>query len=257
MGSMNSRDRLLSCSPRHSRASARRTRCRRSRVRRIRQAVAVGGALAGLLGLDLGGGAVGLLSAVPGLAERYSAPLRTAVAELPVAPEDRTGYTRGKFRHWVDSDSDGCSTRVEVLITEADDPVEVGGDCDLTGGRWFSYYDAVSWTDPTDLDIDHMVPLAEAWDSGARDWTADERTRYANDLGDPRALVGVTASLNRSKADQDPAEWLPTRARCRYLREWVVVKHRWRLSVDPAEQTALTDLAETCDDLTITLTRAR
>ena len=254
MVSVNADGGLLSAARRCARARRRR---RRRRVRRIRRVVAVGGALAGLLGLDLGGGAVGLLTAVPELTQTYSAPLRTAVADLPVAPEDRTGYARGKFRHWVDADSDGCSTRVEVLIAEADDPVEVGADCDLTGGRWFSYYDAVSWTDPTDLDIDHMVPLAEAWDSGARDWAADERTRYANDLGDTRALVGVTASVNRSKADQDPAEWLPVRARCRYLREWVAVKHRWRLSVDAAEQTALTDLAATCDNLTITLTRAR
>ena len=100
-------------------------------------------------------------------AETYSAPLQTAIGAIPVATEDRTGYSRDEFRHWVDADGDGCDTRKEILISEADDPVTVGASCALTGGRWFSYYDRVSWTDQGRIDIDHMVPLAEAWDSGA------------------------------------------------------------------------------------------
>ena len=125
-------------------------------------------------------------------AESYSAPLQTAISALPVATEVRTGYTRDKFRLWVDADGDGCDTRKEVLIAEADDPVTVGSGCSLSGGRWFSYYDRVSWTDSGRIDIDHVVPLAEAWDSGARNWTATQRQSYANDLGDYRTLVGVT-----------------------------------------------------------------
>ena len=101
-------------------------------------------------------------------AETYSAPLQTAISGLPVATEVRTGYARDKFRLWVDADGDGCDTRKEVLISEADDPVTVGSGCSLSGGRWFSYYDRVSWTDSGRIDIDHVVPLAEAWDSGAR-----------------------------------------------------------------------------------------
>ena len=104
-------------------------------------------------------------------ADTYSAPLQTAIADLPVATEVRTGYSRDRFQHWIDADGDGCHTRNEVLIAEADDPVTVGGGCSLSGGRWFSYYDRVSWTQTSDVDIDHMVPLAEAWDSGARTWT--------------------------------------------------------------------------------------
>ncbi|GAA1140299.1 HNH endonuclease family protein [Nocardioides aquiterrae] len=193
----------------------------------------------------------------PAHAASYSAPLSRAVADLPVAAESRSGYSRDLFRHWVDADGDGCDTRDEVLLAEAEEAPAVGPGCSLSGGRWYSYYDGVSQDDAADLDIDHLVPLAEAWDSGAGSWSSATREAYANDLGDYRTLVGVTAALNRSKGDQDVAEWLPPQQQCRYLREWVAVKHRWRLSVDSAEKSAMTSLASGCADTTITVTLAR
>lgn len=189
-------------------------------------------------------------------ATTYSAPMQTAINDLQTATESRTGYSRDLFRHWVDADGDGCDTRKEVLIAEADDPVSIGSGCSLMGGRWFSYYDRVSWTDQGRIDIDHMVPLAEAWDSGASGWTSTQRQSYANDLGDSRSLVGVTDSVNRSKGDQDPTTWLPTYDKCRYLREWVAVKIRWRLTVDSAEKSALKSKSSSCTNVTITVTRA-
>jgi hypothetical protein len=187
-----------------------------------------------------------------------STSLRTAVAGLPVAAEVRTGYQRSLFPLWIDADGDGCNTRYEVLIAEATTTPAVGAGCTLSGGRWFSYYDNATWTNPADLDIDHLVPLAEAWDSGARNWTTAQRRGYANDLGDSRDLVAVTDNVNQAKGDQDPASWLPplTAARCRYTAEWVAVKLRWRLTVDPTEKTALTTLAANCADVVITVTRA-
>jgi hypothetical protein len=200
------------------------------------------------------------LVAIPSAAQAasYSASLSQAIADLPVAAEVRTGYSRDLFTHWVDADGDGCDTRDEVLISEAEDAPTVGSGCSISGGRWFSYYDGVSQTSASALDIDHMVPLAEAWDSGARSWSSDVRQSYANDLGDYRTLVGVTAALNRSKGDQDIAEWLPPQQQCRYLREWVAVKHRWGLSVDSAEKSAMTALVsdQSCTG-TITVTLAR
>ncbi len=190
-------------------------------------------------------------------ADNYSAPLQTAIADLPVATEVRTGYSRDLFQHWIDADGDGCNTRNEVLIAEADDPVTVGGGCALSGGRWFSYYDRVSWTQTSDVDIDHMVPLAEAWDSGARTWDAATRRDYANDLGDSRSLVGVTDDVNQAKGDQDIAQWLPTYDNCRYLGEFVAVKLRWRLTVDSSEKSAMSSLGSSCSNVTITVTRAR
>lgn len=185
--------------------------------------------------------------------ETYSAPLTTAIGSLTVATEVRTGYERSKFTHWIDADGDGCNTRYEVLDVESETSVTCSN---VTGGRWFSYYDRVSWTNPSDVDIDHMVALAEAWDSGARSWTAAQRQAYANDLGDYRSLVGVTDDVNQAKGDQDVAEWLPTYDKCRYLREFVAVKIRWRLSVNSTEKTAMQNLASTCTNTTITVTRA-
>jgi hypothetical protein len=198
------------------------------------------------------------LFASPARAETYSAPLRTAVASLPVATEIRTGYNRDLFPHWIDADGDGCNTRYEVLIAEAVTTPSVGSGCTLSGGRWYSYYDNAYWTIPSDLDIDHFVPLAEAWDSGARTWTTTRRRSFANDLGDYRSLVAVTDNVNQSKGDQDPAQWLPSyaSARCRYVQEWVAVKIRWRLTVDSSEKSALTSLANGCTNVTITVVRA-
>ncbi|OLB74376.1 MAG: hypothetical protein AUI14_23675 [Actinobacteria bacterium 13_2_20CM_2_71_6] len=198
------------------------------------------------------------LVATPAWAETYSAPLRTAVAGLPVATEVRTGYSRSLFPLWIDADGDGCNTRYEVLIAEATTTPSVGSGCKLSGGRWYSYYDGASWTIPSDLDIDHLVPLAEAWDSGARNWTTSRRQSYANDLGDYRTLVAVTDNVNQAKGDQDPATWMPplSSARCRYVDEWVAVKLRWRLTVDTAEKNALTGWANSCANVTITVTRA-
>ncbi|MEJ7832010.1 MAG: HNH endonuclease family protein [Nocardioides sp.] len=145
----------------------------------------------------------------------------------------------------------------QAISSLSTDPVSVGSGCSLSGGRWYSYYDRVSWTNPSDVDIDHMVPLAEAWDSGARSWSASERDAYANDLGDSRSLVGVTDNVNQAKGDQDIATWLPTYDKCLYLREFVAVKLRWRLSVDSAEKSAMSSLASSCTNPTITVTRAR
>ncbi|MDP9822264.1 HNH endonuclease family protein [Nocardioides massiliensis] len=190
--------------------------------------------------------------------------LSAAVADLRVEPEVRTGYDRARFKHWVDADRDGCDTRSEVLLAEAVTPVAAGTACPITnarsgGGRWVSYYDGVTTTSPTGFDIDHLVPLAEAWDSGARRWTDARREAFANDLDDPRSLVAVSASSNRSKSDRDPAEWLPPRpaAHCRYVGEWVAVKLRWELSVDVAERDALRAVSHGCDQATVRVVPVR
>jgi hypothetical protein len=193
--------------------------------------------------------------ASPANAATVSQPLRTMIANLPVATEVRTGYDRDLFTHWIDADSDGCNTRYEVLIAEAVTAPTVGSSCALTGGRWYSYYDGLYWTAPADLDIDHFVPLAEAWDSGARNWTSAQRQSFANDLGDARSLAAVTDNENQTKSDQDPAEWMPplTSVYCRYVEEWAAVKTRWGLTVDSAEKSALTSYAASCTNVTVTV----
>ncbi|MGW2272569.1 HNH endonuclease family protein [Streptomyces yangpuensis] len=187
-------------------------------------------------------------------------PIGVAVSALPLAVEDRTGYQRTSFRHWNSGDvpADGCNTRAEVLLAEAVVYPEIGPGCTLTGGVWWSYYDEREVTPAGALDIDHMVPLAEAWDSGASAWTAARREAYANDQGQQASLVAVTARSNRSKADQDPAEWLPPSADalCRYGAEWTATKLRWGLAVDEAERDRLLDIAAGCGGTDVEFTPA-
>jgi hypothetical protein len=179
--------------------------------------------------------------------------LHRAIDQLPVAAETRKGYDRSRFQHWVDADDDCQDTRDEVLAAES--LVAVSG-CDIQQGKWLSYYDGVTTVLSTGFDVDHLVPLAEAWDSGAKRWNAATRRRFANDLRDTRTLVAVTASSNRSKSDRDPAEWMPSLGACKYVRQWVAVKLRWRLTVDRAEKRALRSLGAGCRNSTITVRRA-
>ncbi|MFJ2101445.1 HNH endonuclease family protein [Streptomyces anulatus] len=183
-----------------------------------------------------------------GTPDEAGLPLPEAIGKIPVAEEKRTGYERDNFKHWVDEDDDSCTTRAEVLLAEAITAPEQGDRCSLSGGKWLSYYDESQVTDAKKLDIDHMVPLAEAWDSGAHDWTPERREAYANDLGTDRSLVAVTAKTNRSKADRDPAQWMPPAesATCTYLVDWTATKLRWALTMDDTEKTALLDLAAPC-----------
>ncbi|MEU9578832.1 HNH endonuclease family protein [Streptomyces chilikensis] len=195
--------------------------------------------------------------AAPG--DTVTLPVSEALAGLPVQGEVRDGYSRDLFRHWVDADRDGCSTRAEVLLAEAVTAPAVGSGCSLTGGSWYSLYDSRTLTSATQLDIDHLVPLAESWDSGASGWTAGERQAFANDLDDPRSLIAVSAASNRSKSDQDPATWMPPTAayHCEYVTTWVVVKTRWGLTVDEAERDALAGVLSQCPDTVVEVTLAR
>jgi hypothetical protein len=186
------------------------------------------------------------------------APTTQAPATSPPAPSDPVGlriepefvggYDRDLFADWYDADRNGCNTRKEVLIAESLEPVQIGPGCTITGGRWFSIYDNVETTDSSKFDIDHMVPLSEAWDSGAWNWNADQRKHFANDLDQPFFLIAVTASSNRSKSDRDPAEWMPPNANyhCEYVRIWIEIKRAWDLSVDQAEHDYLAQKLASC-----------
>lgn len=176
-------------------------------------------------------------SAGPSVSPAVSSALEV-LARIPIRREQPAGYARSKFRHWVDADGDSCNTREEALIDESTSPAQVDMfGCKVIAGDWYSTYDKVTVTDPSELDIDHVVALKEAWDSGAGRWTAARREAFANDLSDPRALVAVTASSNRSKGEKDPPQWMPrnTEMHCTYLSDWVAVKSRWSLSMDESE----------------------
>ena len=162
----------------------------------------------------------------------------SVLSTITVQNEYKTGYSRSLFKHWIDANGNGCDTREEVLIAESHSKAQVDAyGCKVIEGDWFSPYDNVVHTNPSELDIDHMVPLKEAWDSGAWNWTATQRQTFANDLSDPRALIAVTAGQNRSKSDNDPTNWIPPQKSyiCTYLAEWVAIKAHWNLSMDQSE----------------------
>ncbi|MGW1148561.1 HNH endonuclease family protein [Streptomyces sp. NPDC002454] len=203
-----------------------------------------------LLALTTG---LSLLAALTGPAAQAAPPTpvsaataRTYLARLTVAPEGSSaGYSRSKFPHWS-TVSGTCNTREVVLERDGTDVVQNAA-CAAVSGTWTSAYDGAVWTAASDLDIDHVVPLSEAWRSGADGWTTSARKGFANDLVRPQ-LIAVTDNVNQAKGDKDPAEWLPPRAsyHCLYARMWVQVKEHYALDVDPAEKSALSDLLDSC-----------
>lgn len=182
-------------------------------------------------------------------------PLAGGLAALPIAPEDTSAhYNRRDWPHWREQ-GDGCDTR-QLVLRQQGHAVRVGANCTIIAGEWDSAYDGVIVTDPTELDIDHVVPLAEVARSGRivnghrvgpRIWSRDQRAAYAND---PRVLVAVTATSNRSKGDDDPGRWLPSHDRCHYVTWWIEIKTRYELSVDQTEHDALASVLTACGDVT-------
>jgi hypothetical protein len=168
------------------------------------------------------------------------------LAALTVVAESHSStYNRDLFPHWI-TISGSCNAREEVLKRDGTG-VAVGSDCAPTSGSWRSPYDGATWTNPSDVDIDHMVPLKEAWESGAWAWSTAQRQTYANDLGGPE-LWAVTDNVNQSKGDQDPSTWQPPLGSfdCTYARAWIQVKWFYTLSTDSAEKSALTSMLGSC-----------
>ena len=174
---------------------------------------------------------------------------------IRVENEYQVGYDRALFDHWRDIDGDGCDSRDQVLKRDSIslpqvDPVN----CNVIAGDWVSPYDGGRWSNPSDIDIDHVVALKEAWDSGAWAWSAAQRKAFANDTSDSRTLLAVTDSVNQSKSDKDPSNWLPPLQSytCTYLGNWIAVKVRWSLSMDSSEYGRIKNLLQsTCSSLDI------
>ncbi|KAH7345657.1 hypothetical protein B0J17DRAFT_713213 [Rhizoctonia solani] len=171
---------------------------------------------------------------------------KTYLSELVVDQDSNDPpYQRALFPHWV-TISGTCNTRETVLKRDGQN-VTTDSECRSTSGTWYSVYDGATWTDALDLDIDHIIPLKEAWVSGARNWTTERRRALANDLEHPQ-LIAVTNNVNRAKGDKDPARWMPPLPsyHCIYIRSWIQVKYFYGLSVDPNEKAALTDHINKC-----------
>jgi hypothetical protein len=155
------------------------------------------------------------------------------------------GYLRDLFPTWKDIDHDGCDARRQALVAASTTPAQVGERCAVIAGTWTSAYDGITTTNPSDIQIDHVIPLANAWRSGAHAWTTDQRTAFANDQAE---LWAVSAVSNQSKGDSGPEQWRPPRREvwCEYAQRWVAIKVRWHLTATTFERDALGQMLDTC-----------
>ncbi|OJF13393.1 HNH endonuclease family protein [Couchioplanes caeruleus] len=180
----------------------------------------------------------------PGIPSKATA--QSQLHALTVAAQgSMSGYSRDLFPHWG-TVSGSCNTRETVLQRDGSS-VTTDAACAATSGRWYSPYDGATWTAASDVDIDHVIPLAEAWRSGASSWTTSKRKSFANDLTRPQ-LIAVTDNVNQAKGDQDPSTWLPPVSgyRCTYAKMWIAVKSHWDLTLQSSERTALQNTLNTC-----------
>ena len=167
---------------------------------------------------------------------------------IRVAAETDQPYDRDYFGYPADLNSSGCDTRDEVLITDSQVPVTTGtSQCDVTAGQWYSPYDGVLTDDPGHIQIDHVVALSEAWDSGAR-WDQGAAIEFANAVSDDDNLQVASRASNLRKSDSDPAEWLPDNsdAVCWYVTTWSQIKIGWDLAMDESEYATVTSILASC-----------
>lgn len=175
-------------------------------------------------------------------AETAGITARQLLQELQVSqPDTRNAYSRDKFGDdYVDADSDCENTRAEVL--QRDSKQRTTGSCKIFSGLWQSDFEPFSTSLASEITIDHLVPLKEAWTSGASEWSTERRSQFFNDLGFIYSLSLMSQKLNSEKSSSDPSSWLPTQEVCSYAVRWVAVKYRWNLSIDKAEKDSLDEV---------------
>jgi len=190
-----------------------------------------------------------------------SAAARVALTHLQVREPQRSNadYRRAAFGSaWTDTDQNGCNQRDDVLLRDVvtSAPFRVGTqrgcDHDVLAGTWIDPYSGktVTLTDAKSpeqaplVQIDHIVALSVAWRDGARDWSDDQRLRFANDL---RNLVATSGATNQTKSGSDAASWQPLpAAQCGYAVRYIGVKDAYALTVRPAEKAALAGMLDRC-----------
>jgi len=130
-------------------------------------------------------------------------------------------YDRAEWPHWIDEDRDGQTTRQEVLAEESIvAPVWTPDERRVAAGVWICPFTGERVTNPHELDIDHLIPLAYAARHGGESWSRAQKRRFANDLSHPSHLVAVVARANRAKGSRGPASWMPDYDRCGYAQAW-------------------------------------
>jgi hypothetical protein len=193
------------------------------------------------------------LAAVAGYAqESVTIEVRGNRYEVLIESEyPRDGYDRDNWDLWDRVDGTRFNVRDQVLSDESLVPVTVNEGSSywrtrVISGEWQCLFSGAVLTESREVDVDHVVPLAEAYDSGAHAWSEEQKREYANSLDYPDHLIAVDAATNRSKGDRDPAEWIPPDESyvCDYLDDWLRIKSDWGLTVDQDEFTAIQEAIE-------------
>jgi hypothetical protein len=158
------------------------------------------------------------------------------------------GYSRKNWKHWIDEDRDCQRTRAEILIRDSKSPVlfKSGRNCRVIGGEWIGPYTGETFNFANEIDIDHIVPLKHAYETGGSTWTRAQKRVFANDFEN---LLAVDKSANRSKGYKGPNEWKPQNQGywCEYAQKWRRVKGKYGLLIRSNEELALKELEEQCN----------
>lgn len=178
---------------------------------------------------------------------------------LPVQENTKVKYNRKEWKHW--NSITGCwDVREQVLANQAvagslvlldgkgKTVTDVNAACSIQSGKWIDPYTNAEFTDPGELDIDHLIPLSRAAQSGGQAWDSARKQAYANDLTYSSHLLAVDAGENRTKGDKGPAAWKPKNEGywCSYATAWVQVSTNYGLSISPADKNAVIEMLRKC-----------
>lgn len=170
-----------------------------------------------------------------------------ALAQLDkVKVQDRVevAYKRSEWKHWTGRSGSSCNTREDVLKAQGD-KVKTDKDCRVLSGTWIDPYSKDKFTNSSKLDIDHVIPLSAAAQSGGQAWSKEKKEKFANDKSQ---LLAVSATENRKKSDDGPGDYMPPNKdfRCDYSKMWIDTSLKYGLSIEKSDKTALTSALRKC-----------
>lgn len=164
-----------------------------------------------------------------------------ALDSLKVSEPSDVHYSRSEWRHWIGKP---CNTRETVLKNSGKNVKTDKKTCKILSGSWVSDYDGKTFTNPKDLDIDHVIPLGYAARHGAQAWAPEKKQAFANDTSQ---LLAVSAKENRSKGDKGPSEYMPQRSfHCQYSKIWIATAEKYGVSVTEKDKFVLKDGIQKC-----------
>ena len=158
------------------------------------------------------------------------------------------GYDRSQWKHWIDSDNDCQNTRHELLLRESLEPVvfKTDAQCQVKSGLWYGQYLGVVFSESSDLDLDHIIPLKWAHDHGGWRWSAEDKQQFANDY---QNLILVDDGRNQSKGAKGPGEWMPDNSayHCMYVFRWSYLIDKYNLAANQVDKDKINEVARKCE----------